>query len=147
MKLFLKIFIFLFTNYTIAQSSELKEIDFNNEKKYVIIDINYPVEGIYKVDGNEPITELLPNGYGFYQKEDDIKQPIIWAFESYDNGIPISIKGFDSIKYFLFYQFTNPEDENESNKWHRVEFLIQLKTQKMFINGNRVKVLDKKEKL
>lgn len=142
-KIVLGIFLFVICS-SFAQNS-MTEISTKNGLTYVTTDISYPVTGVYQYKGTEPVVELNINGSGFYQNHGDLKKPITWGFECSKDGVPKFIKGFDNLKYFLYYKYTGSE-ENEENEWKKVEFSIHLNSMKMFINGERVKVFTPKEK-
>jgi hypothetical protein len=140
------LFFTLITINSFSQKSGITTIKAKDGEHYLVNTIGYPITGKYLFDEGEPIVELFENGTGFYQLHDQFKRPIVWGIESFERGFPISIKGFDSEAYTLWYQYTDAESDGE---WHAVEFTIHFKNKKMFIQGERMKLYSddpKKEK-
>ncbi len=52
---------------------------------------------------------------------------------------PLFIKGFDSVAYILWYQYTTKFDSDDEMNLNAVEFSIDFNTLKMFIKGERSK--------
>jgi hypothetical protein len=127
--------ILLFVGKSFSQSTK---IETRNGIHYITTNIDYPITGTYQFQGNEPIVELNDGGSGIYQLHDLPKRKVKWGIECDEAGIPRFIKGFDSAAYTLWYQYTNPESDDETN-WNAVEFTIHFNTQKMFIQGERSK--------
>ena len=105
---------------------------------YITNNIEYPVTGTYQFQGTEPVVELNGGGIGFYQLHEQIKKAVSWGIECDESGAPKFDKGFDNAAYILWYQYTNPEGDDETG-WKPVEFTIHFNTQKMFIQGERSK--------
>jgi len=129
------IVILLFIVKSFAQSTK---IETNRGIHYITNDIKYPITGTYTFKGTEPVVELNDGGAGFYQLHEQPKRAIIWGMECNEAGKPLFIKGFDNAAYTLWYQYTNPESDDETN-WNAVEFTIHFNTLKMFIKGERSK--------
>ncbi len=107
---------------------------------YITTTIDYPITGTYLFQGAEPTVELNGGGSGFYQLHDQPKRAVNWGIECDETGIPLSIKGFDSAAYTLWYQYTSKsESDDDDMNWTAVEFTIHFNTLKMFIQGERSK--------
>lgn len=107
-----------------------------NNKEY----IDFPLLGTYLFKGKEPIVELKEYGEGFYQLHEEPKRAITWGLECDEKGALQYKKGFDNAKYILWYQYTNPNpDDEEDATWKSVEFTMHFNTLKMFIQGERSK--------
>lgn len=124
-----------------AQSTKIEAKDGIH---YLTTDIDYTIAGTYFFKGAEPTVELNENGTGFYQLHEQPKRAVIWGIESDEVGAPKFKKGFDSAAYTFWYQYTNPETE-EDKEWKVVEFTIHFNTLKMFINGERSKDFSESE--
>lgn len=105
---------------------------------YLTTNIDYPIAGTYLFKGAEPTVELNGNGSGFYQLHEQPKKAVTWGIECDEAGVPIFEKGFDNAAYTLWYQYTNPETEEEKY-WKAVPFTIHFTSLKMFIQGERSK--------
>lgn len=134
----LLISILLFATKTNAQNSATV-INAKDGKHYITTDIDYPITGKYLFqETSEPIVELNANGTGIYQLHDQPQVPMVWGIECDENGEPKFIKGFDSAAYTLWHQNESPS-ESGNNQWIAVEFSIHFETEKMYIQGERVK--------
>jgi hypothetical protein len=122
----------------VAHSYAQTKIEAKDGIHYITTSIDYPVAGIYQFKGTEPIVELNDNGSGFYQLHEQPKKAVNWGIECDEAGAPKFYKGFDNAAYTLWYQYTNPEPDDDTN-WKAVEFTIHFNTQKMFIQGERSK--------
>ncbi|WP_284653059.1 hypothetical protein [Flavobacterium terrisoli] len=125
----------VFAANTFAQSTKIEAKDGIH---YLTTDIDYPIAGTYLFKGAEPTVELNENGTGFYQLHEQPKRAVIWGIESDEAGAPKFKKGFDSTAYTLWYQYVNPETEEDMH-WKMVPFTIHFNTLKMFIQGERSK--------
>ncbi|MBA4155776.1 MULTISPECIES: hypothetical protein [unclassified Flavobacterium] len=105
---------------------------------YLTTNIDYPITGTYFFKGAEPTVELNGNGAGFYQLHEQPKKAVTWGIECDEAGVPIFSKGFDNVAYTLWYQYTNPETEEEQH-WKTVPFTIHFNSLKMYIQGERSK--------
>jgi hypothetical protein len=105
---------------------------------YLTTTIDYPVAGTYLFKGAEPTVELNGDGSGFYQLHEQPKKAVTWGIECDATGEAIFVKGFDNLAYTLWYQYTNPETEEEQ-LWKAVPFTVHLNSMKMFIQGERSK--------
>lgn len=124
---------------TFAQSS-VTEIKVKDEIHFITNTVDFPITGTYLFEGTtEPIVELNTNGSGFYQLYEQLKRPIIWGIECNETGEPKFNKGFDNAAYKLWFQYTTKEESDTDNEWKCVEFTIHFNTQKMYIQGERVK--------
>ena len=133
-KKLLLIVLFLFVMNSFAQT----KIEAKDGIHFITTNIDYPITGTYQFQGTEPVVELNAGGSGFYQLHDQPKRAVNWGMECDGTGAPKFNKGFDSAAYTLWYQYTNPETEEEMN-WTTVEFTIHFNTLKMFIQGERSK--------
>jgi hypothetical protein len=107
--------------------------------RYITIDVDFPITGIYMFQGTEPIVELNGNGTGIYQLHELPKRAMTWGIECDEAGEPKFIKGFDSAAYTLWYQYTVGLENDTDTDWKVVEFSIHFNTSKMYIQGERVK--------
>lgn len=107
--------------------------------------VDFPITGTYLFEGGEPIVVLNANGTGIYQLHDQPKRPVVWGIECNEAGEPKFIKGFDSAAYTLWYSFTDGA-ENGEMAWYAVEFTIHFNTEKMFIQGERMKLFNGEKK-
>ena len=105
---------------------------------YITTDIDYPITGTYLFKGTEPTVELNGNGAGFYQQHEQLKKAILWGIECNESGEPKFTKGYDNVAYTFWFQYTNPEADEDKN-WQAVEFSIHFNALKIFINGERSK--------
>ena len=110
--------------------------------------IDFPILGTYLFKGAEPVVELNQYGTGFYQLHEQLKRPMTWGIECDEHGALLFQKGFDNVKYILWYQYTSKLDNDieDDLKWKMVEFTIHFNTLKMFIQGERSKDYTEKEK-
>lgn len=136
--------ILLFVIKSFSQNT-VTEINTKNGIAYITNDINYPTNGIYLFKVSEPIVELNSTGNGFYQQHGQPKRAIMWGFECNKTGGPKFVKGFDNLKYNLFYKYTDKTEIDVEEEWNKVEFSIHLNSMKMFINGERQKTFTPKE--
>lgn len=123
---------------TVANSFAQTKIEAKNGLHYITNSIDYPITGTYYFKGTEPTVELNGNGSGFYQLHEQPKKAVTWGIECDEAGKPQFKKGYDSAAYTLWYQYTNPETEDDNN-WKAVEFTIHFNSQKMYIQGERSK--------
>lgn len=115
------------------------EINTKSGIHYLVDNIDYPVTGTYLFEGGEPKVELYSGGAGYYQLHEQPTRAVRWGFECSSSGEPKFIKGFNSAAYTLWYQYTNPTEADGENDWKAVEFTIHFNTQKMYIQGERMK--------
>lgn len=128
----------LFATKTNAQNS-VTEITAKDGKHYITTDIDYPITGTYLFEGlTEPIVQLNDNGTGIYQLHNQPQVPMVWGIECDENGEPKFIKGFDSEAYTLWHK-NESSSELGNNEWIMVEFSIHFETEKMYIQGERIK--------
>ena len=133
-KKILLVVLLLFVMNNFAQT----KIETKDGLHYITTAIEYPITGTYLFEGKEPTVELNAGGTGFYQLHEQLKRAVTWGIECDEAGAPKFKKGFDSAAYTLWYQYTNPESDDETS-WIAVEFSIHFNTLKMFIQGERVK--------
>jgi len=136
-KALLILFVLLATN-SFAQNS-VNAIQTKAGTRYITTTVDFPITGIYTFQGAEPIVELNANGTGIYQLHELPKRAMVWGIESNENGDPKFIKGFDSAAYTLWYQYTENTDNDANTDWNIVSFSIHFNTNKMYIQGERVK--------
>jgi hypothetical protein len=122
----------------IVNSFAQTKIETKDGLHYITTNIDYPITGIYLFEGAEPMVELNGNGSGFYQLHEQPKKAMNWGMECDEAGVPFFKKGYDSAAYTLWYQYSNPEADDDTN-WKPVEFSIHFNTLKMFIQGERSK--------
>ena len=120
--------------HSVAQT----KIEANDGIHYITTNIEYPITGTYQFQGTEPVVELNAGGIGFYQLHEQTKRAVSWGIECDEAGAPKFDKGFDNAAYILWYQYSNPEGDDEIG-WKPVEFTIHFNAQKMFIQGERSK--------
>jgi hypothetical protein len=137
--------LFFFFGISFAQYS-VTEIQTKSGSTYITSFIDYPIDGTYLFNGGEPIVQLNANGTGFYQLHGQEKRPVIWGFECLQRGEPKFLKGFNSSAYTIWYQYTDIPASDPENEWKFVEFTIHFNTLKMFIQGERMKRFELKEK-
>jgi len=130
--------IFLALSFIAMKGFAQTKIEAKDGIHYITTNIDYPVAGTYLFKGAEPTVELNGNGSGFYQLHEQPKKAMTWGIECDEAGAPKFKKGFDSAAYTLWYQYTNPESEDDVN-WKEVPFTIHFNTLKMFIQGERSK--------
>ena len=130
--------VLLVTSSGFAQSG-VTEIETDRGIRYTTTSIDYPVAGTYFFKGAEPTILLNGDGTGVYQSHDLTKRTIVWGLECFEGGIPMYKKGFDNIKYYLFYKFTSGTDSGMEELWTRVDYTVHLKSGMLFINGERGK--------
>jgi len=134
----LSIVLLLFITNNFAQNSATK-IDTKDGVHYITTSIDYPITGKYLFEGTaEPIVELNANGTGIYQLHDQPQVPMVWGIECDENGVPKFIKGFDSAAYTLWHK-NESQSESGNNEWIAVELSIHFETEKMYIQGERIK--------
>ncbi|WNM18830.1 hypothetical protein [Flavobacterium capsici] len=143
-KKILSSFIICFSAISFAQNS-ITEIETDKGIRYITTDIDYQVTGTYSFKGAEPIVVLNSDGTGIYQLHDQPQRTMIWGMECNKNGELKFVKGFDNVKYFLFYKYNSSLDAETEEKWNKVDFTIHLNSLKMFINGERAKNFTPKE--
>lgn len=136
-KVFLLVVLF-FASVGFTQNS-VTEITTKEGVRYITNTIDYPVTGIYTFKGAEPTVDLNSGGTGFYQLHDNPKRAMIWGIECAQTGEPKFIKGFDNKEYTLYYKFTENAESETEEEWNKVEFTIHFNSNKMYINGERVK--------
>ena len=124
--------------FFVFQSFAQTKIEAKDGIHYLTTNIDYPITGTYFFKGTEPTVELNGNGSGFYQLHEQPKKAVIWGIECDEAGMPIFVKGFDNAAYTLWYQYTNPETEEEKH-WKAVPFTIHFNSMKIFIQGERSK--------
>ena len=130
--------VLFFSGVVFAQNSAT-EITTKEGVRYITNSIDYPITGTYTFKGAEPVVELNGGGTGFYQLHDNPKRAMIWGIECTQTGEAKSIKGFDNKEYALYYKFTENSESETEEGWNKVEFTIHFNSNKMFINGERVK--------
>jgi len=125
--------------------NSVTEINTKSGVHYYTTTVDFPITGTYLFEGAEPIVVLNANGTGIYQLHDQPKRPVVWGIECNKAGEPKFIEGFDSAAYTLWYSFTDGA-ENGEMAWFAVEFSIHFNTEKMYIQGERMKLFtdDKK---
>lgn len=128
----------LITMTTFAQNS-LTEIETDKGIRYITNAIDYQITGKYSFKGGDPIAVLNNDGTGIYQLHDQPQRAMTWGIECTKNGELKFIKGFDNVKYALFYKFDTSLDGETVENWNKVDFTIHLNSLKMFINGEREK--------
>ncbi|MEZ4876946.1 MAG: hypothetical protein R2805_05270 [Flavobacterium sp.] len=128
----------LITMTTFAQNS-LTEIETDKGIRYITNAIDYQITGKYSFKGGDPIAVLNNDGTGIYQLHDQPQRAMKWGIECTKNGELKFIKGFDNVKYALFYKFDTSLDGETVENWNKVDFTIHLNSLKMFINGEREK--------
>jgi len=122
-----------------AQSS-INKIESKNGIHFITTSVDFPISGTYLFEGtSEPLVELNANGSGFYQLHEQLKRPIIWGIECDESGETKFNKGFDNAAYTLWYQYNTKEETDTDNEWKSVEFTLHFNTEKMYIQGERVK--------
>ena len=141
-KYFLLCTLFLFSVSSFSQI--WTKIDSKDGQHYItdtMENIDFPLLGIYTFKGKEPVVELNQYGAGFYQLHEQPKRPMIWGIECDEKGALIYKKGFDNLKYTLWYQYTTKQEDDTDDdlNWKSVEFTIHTNTMKMFIQGERSK--------
>lgn len=136
----------IFTLESAYAQYSVTEIQTISGAKYITSYIAYPIDGTYLYNGGEPVVQLNADGTGFYQLHEQAKRPIIWGFECMQRGEPQFIKGFNSAAYSLWYQYTDVPATDPENEWKYVEFTIHFNTGKMFIQGERMKRFELKDK-
>lgn len=134
----LPITLLLFTSYFFGQNS-VQQIQAKDGVHYLTTEIDYPITGTYLFEGAEPIVTLNSDGSGIYQLHEQPKKSMVWGIECDENGKPKFIKGFDSAAYTLWYQHTSSEASDSDIGWKAVPFSIHFNTEKMYIQGERVK--------
>ena len=128
----------LFGSKNFAQNA-FTSIETSDGIHYITPNIDYPITGTYYFEGAEPIVELNAFGTGIYQLHGQPKREMVWGIECDENGAPIFIKGFDSAAYTFWYQYTSSTENDSFEGWKQVPFSIHFNTQKMYIQGERVK--------
>ena len=128
----------LFASKNFAQNA-FTSIETSDGIHYITPIIDYPITGTYYFEGVEPIVELNANGTGIYQLHDQPKREMVWGIECDENGAPIYSKGYDSIAYSLWYQYTSSTENDAFESWKKVPFSIHFNTLKMYIQGERMK--------
>jgi hypothetical protein len=122
----------------IANGFAQTKIETKDGIHYITTNIDYPITGTYMFQGAEPTVELNGDGSGFYQLHEQLKKAVSWGMECDETGAPLFKKGFDNAAYILWYHYTSPEADDDTN-WKPVEFSIHFNTLKMFIQGERSK--------
>ncbi|MEN9337149.1 MAG: hypothetical protein RLZZ500_2136 [Bacteroidota bacterium] len=140
--LFFGLFFFI-TQWVAAQA--IKEIETEDGKHFITTTCEYPIFGTYQFKGMEPVVELNSGGTGQYQQHDAAKRPMIWGLECSESGELKATKGYDNVKYILYYKFTTPIAGEPEESWIRVEMTVHLNSGKIFINGERMKLFSAKE--
>lgn len=130
---------------TCGSAQAVREIETEAGKLFITTTNEYPIFGTYHFKEAEPIVELQRGGTGQYQLHDSPKRPIEWGLECSETGTLKSVKGFDNLKYYLYYRFTDTEADGSSPVWTRVEMTVHLNAGKIFINGERMKLFTAKE--
>lgn len=137
------LFFMVFTSFSFGQ--KVTEIETEDGKHFLTTSCEYPIFGTYQFKGTEPIIELNTGGTGQYQQHDAAKRPMIWGLECSESGELKATKGFDNVKYILYYKFTTPIAGEPEESWIRIEMTVHLNSGKIFINGERMKLFTAKE--
>ena len=140
---FLLIAFMAVTSFSFGQ--KVTEIETEDGKHFITTTCEYPIYGTYQFKGTEPIIELNSGGTGQYQQHDALKQPMIWGLECSESGELKAIKGYDNVKYILYYKYTTPVAGEPEESWMRIEMTVHLNSGKIFINGERMKLFSAKE--
>ena len=139
-------FIGLFILLTfVGHAQKVDEIETEAGKHFITTKCEYPIYGTYQFKGAEPVIELNSGGTGQYQQHDALKRPMLWGLECSESGTLKETKGYDNLKYVLYYKFTAPLTDEPEPTWNRVEMTVHPKTGKIFINGERMKLFSAKE--
>jgi hypothetical protein len=117
----------------------ITEIETDRGVRYITNSIDYQITGTYTFKGKEPIAILNSDGTGIYQLHDQPQRAMTWGIECTKNGELKFTKGFDNVKYSLFYKFNNSLESDSEENWNKVDFTIHLNSLKMYINGERAK--------
>lgn len=140
---FLLIAFMVVTSFSFAQ--KVTEIETEDGKHFITTTCEYPIYGTYQFKGAEPIIELNSGGTGQYQQHDALKRPMIWGLECSESGELKATKGYDNVKYILYYKYTTPVAGEPEESWIRIEMTVHLNSGKIFINGERMKLFSAKE--
>lgn len=132
-----------FTSLSFGQ--KVSSIETEDGKHFITSTCEYPIYGTYHFKGAEPIVELNSGGTGQYQQHDDLKRPMIWGLECSESGELKMTKGYDNVKYILYYKYTTPIAGEPEESWIRIEMTVHLNSGKIFINGERMKLFSAKE--
>lgn len=134
---------------TLATSSfaqkSITKIDSKTGVHYIIPSLEYPILGTYLFKGSEPLVALNAGGTGIYQLHDQPKRPMVWGIECNEAGEPKCTKGFDNAAYTLWYSFTDGT-QNGEQAWYAVELSVHFNSNKIFIQGERMKTFSGEEK-
>lgn len=143
LRYFLLIAILTISSFSFAQ--KVTEIETENGIHFISTTCEYPIYGTYQFKGAEPIIELNSGGTGQYQQHDAVKRPMIWGLECSESGELKMTKGYDNVKYILYYKYTTPIAGEPEESWIRIEMTVHLNSGKIFINGERMKLFSAKE--
>lgn len=128
-----------FLSMTAIAQNVLSEIQTDRGIRYITTAMDYQITGTYSYKGGEPIVVLNNDGTGIYQLHDQPQRAMTWGIQCTKDGELKFTKGFDNVKYALFYKFNTSLDGETEENWNKVDFTIHLNSLKMFINGERVK--------
>ncbi len=134
-----------FLTASICFAQKVSEIETEDRKLFITTKCEYPIFGTYQFKGGEPVIELNSSGTGYYQQHEAVKRSMIWGLECSESGVLKETKGYDNIKYILYYKYTTPNTDEPEESWNHVEMTVHLNTGKIFINGERMKLFTRKE--
>lgn len=132
-------FLIVFVSLNNFAQNSLTEIETDKGIRYITTSLEYQITGTYSFKGTEPIVVLNSDGTGIYQLHDQPQRAMTWGIECTKSGELKFTKGFDNVKYALFYKFNTSVDSETEENWNKVDFTIHLNSLKMFINGERAK--------